>query len=128
MPGSAIGVSRVTVIVSDMLPTSSVTLIKAVCPADSVEPLLLELLEPLELGGDSVAPERQQRGAVDAALVGDDDAGVAGVEVGHGDADARKRRTRLIADAALDGPVDRLRLRKRRRHPDQQQEHDEQSS
>jgi hypothetical protein len=71
---------------------------------------LLELLEALELGLDLVPAEREQRRAIEAALVGDDDAGVAGVEVGDGDGDARKNGARLIGDDAFNRPVDGGRL------------------
>ena len=77
-----------TVIVSASAPTLSATSITAVWPARSDDAGLLELLEALQLRGHAIRAERQQRRAIEAALVGDDDALIAGVDVGDGDGDA----------------------------------------
>ena len=76
---------------------------------------LLELLEALQLRGDAVGAERQQRRAIEAAFVGDDDALVAGVDVGDGDGHAGQHRALVVLDRAFDGAVDRRRLREGRR-------------
>ena len=115
LPGSATGDSLVTVTVSDMLPTLRITLMTAGLAGRERQPLLLEFLEALELGRHAVAAERKERRAIDACVVRHDDAGVAGVDVGDRDADARKRGARLIGDRAFDRAVDGLRLRQRMR-------------
>ncbi len=90
-------------------------------PGRDGQSLLFEFLEALELGSQAITPQRQQRSAVGTRFVRDDDAGVAGVEVGDRDADTRKCRSRLVADGAFNRPVDRLRLREPARGPGQDQ-------
>ena len=73
---------------------------------------LLELLEALKLGGDAILAERQQRRAIEPAFVGDDDAVVAGIEVGDRDGHAGQHGTGFVADDPFDRPIDSGGLRR----------------
>ena len=84
-------------------------------PGRQDDPGLLELAEALQLGGNTIGAEREERRAKQTALVGDDDAVVAGIEVGDGHRDARQDRALVVDDRALNRAVDGLRLRQRRR-------------
>ena len=75
---------------------------------------LFKLLEPLQLRDDAVGAERQQRRAVQAALVGDHDALVAGVDVGDSHRDAGQHRALSVFDRAFKSAVDGGGLCKRR--------------
>ena len=94
--------------VSDTLPTVSVTLMTAVWPGGQRDAPLFELLEARQFGDDVVAAERQQRRAVSALAAGDDDALGAGVGIGDRHDDARQRGPAGVGDRAFDASVDRL--------------------
>ena len=83
---------------------------------------LLVLLEAGQLGRQPVGAKRQQHGAVQAALVGDDDALGSRVGVGERHGDARQHAARVVAHGALDGAVGGLRLGQGREGGDHQQQ------
>ena len=72
--------------------------------------LLLERLEPLKLRGHLVAPQRKQRSAIDAGLVGDHGSGRPRIHVRDGDHHARQGGAAAVADRPFDVSVRRLRL------------------
>ena len=77
--------------------------------------LLLESLEPLQLGDDAVPSEGQEDGAIDSLVVGNGRPGRPGVHVRHCDRDAGQRGTGRITDDAFDVAVCGLRLGSRGR-------------
>ncbi len=82
------GLSAVTVMVSATVPDSERHVDGGGLADGEDDARLLELLEPLELGGYAISPERQERRAVETSFVGHHLALVAHAEVGHSDGDA----------------------------------------
>ena len=102
------GAASVTVISSPTVDSCSSTRRLISLAERQLEPLADQGGEALELEGDGVGAERQQRGLEEAARVGVDDALVAGGGVDHADGDAGQAAAAFVDDGALDGAGDGL--------------------